>query len=109
MPGLWKNFHGKLVHDHWKVYFSYDGCKHVACNAHHLRDVDYLKKQFQQTWAGEMVTLLVNIKNTLADLPPEQDSLSPGQIILFAQQYDGLVKKGLAENPYTAAKRRRVG
>ncbi|UOA09710.1 hypothetical protein [Methylobacter sp. S3L5C] len=46
-----------------------------------------------------MVTLLVNIKNTLADLPPEQVSLSLGQIILFKQQYDGLVKKGLAENP----------
>ena len=102
--GILENFHGKLVHDHWKVYFSYDGCEHVACNAHHLRELDYLEKQFQQIWAGEMATLLVNIKNTLADLRSEQDSLSPEQLILFEQQYDGLVKKGLAENPYTEAK-----
>ena len=31
-------------------------------------------------------------------------ALSPEQLILFEQQYDGLVKKGLAENPYTEAK-----
>lgn len=102
--GILEDFHGKLVHDHWKVYFSFDGCEHFACNAHHLRELDYLEKQFQQTWAGEMATLLVNIKNTIADLPPEQDSFSPEQIILFEQQYDGLVKKGLEENPYTEAK-----
>ena len=51
-----------------------------------------------------MATLLVNVKNTLASLPPEQDSLGPGQIILFEYQYDDLVKKGLEENPYTEAK-----
>lgn len=102
--GILGNFHGKLVHDHWKVYFSYDGCEHVACNAHHLRELDYLEKQFQQTWAGEMATLLVNIKNTIADLQPEQDSLSPGQILLFEHQYDDLVKMGLEENPYSEAK-----
>lgn len=101
--GILENFHGKLVHDHWKVYFSYDGCEHAACNAHHLRELDYLEKQFQQPWAGEMATLLVNIKNTLADLPLEQDSLSPGQLILFEQQYDVLIKKGLEAYPYTEA------
>ncbi len=102
--GILESFHGTLVHDHWKVYFSFDGCEHAACNAHHLRELDYLEKQFQQTWAGEMATLLVNIKNTITGLPPEQDSLSSGQIILFEQQYDDLIKTGLEENPYTEAK-----
>ncbi|UOA10709.1 transposase [Methylobacter sp. S3L5C] len=47
--GILENFHGKLVLDHWKVYFSYYGYELVACNAHHLRELDYLKKPFIQT------------------------------------------------------------
>lgn len=101
--GILENFQGKLVHDHWKAYFNYENCEHIACNAHHLRELDYLEKQYQQKWAGEMATLLVTIKNTIADTPPEQKALSSEQLILFEHQYDSLVKKGLEENPFTAA------
>jgi transposase len=101
--GILAGFKGKLVHDHWKAYFSYEDCEHIACNAHHLRELVYLEKQFQQRWAGEMATLLVKIKNTIADLPPAQDSLGLEQLLLFEHQYDSLIKMGLTENPYTLA------
>ena len=100
--GILDNFRGKLVHDHWKAYFNYDHCGHVACNAHHLRELAYLEKHYQQTWAGEMATLLVDIKNAVEDTPPGLNHLSSAQRLLFDRHYDTLVEKGLAENPFMA-------
>jgi len=34
--GVLEGYQGKLVHDHWKPYFAYEDCEHIACNAHHL-------------------------------------------------------------------------
>ena len=36
--GVLPFFTGILCHDHWKPYFQYT-CKHVLCNAHHLREL----------------------------------------------------------------------
>ena len=101
--GILDDFRGKLVHDHWKAYFNYEKCEHVACNAHHLRELAYLEKQYQQTWAGEMATLLVDIKKEIEDTRPGQNSLNPAQLLLFDRRYDALVEKGLAENPFITA------
>jgi transposase len=35
--GILQGFTGKMVHDHWKVYFTYEQSEHGLCNAHHLR------------------------------------------------------------------------
>ena len=40
--GILPEFKGKLVHDHWKSYYSYEDIEHVLCNAHHLRELRFL-------------------------------------------------------------------
>jgi len=101
--GILEGYQGKLVHDHWKTYFAYDECEHIACNAHHLRELLYIEKQFQQPWAGEMATLLVEIKNTIDETKPEKDQLSKEQLLLFEKRYDALITTGLEKNPFVTA------
>ncbi len=52
------NFCGRLIHDFWKPYLSYN-CKHGLCNAHHLRELTFLFEQQDQTWAKNMFDLLL--------------------------------------------------
>ena len=101
--GVLEGYQGKLVHDHWKPYFSYGDCEHIACNAHHLRELSYIEKQYQQPWAGETATLLVEIKNEIDRVRDEQKQLSKEQLLIFEKRYDALISKGLEQNPYVPA------
>lgn len=56
--GILENFTGYLVHDHWKPYYKYEGCRHVLCNAHHKRELTRAWEQDGQNWAKEMEALL---------------------------------------------------
>ncbi|NJN59626.1 MAG: transposase, partial [Leptolyngbyaceae cyanobacterium SL_5_9] len=48
-------FAGKAVHDSWVSYGSYEGCRHDLCNAHHLRELTFIFKRYQQPWAFQMI------------------------------------------------------
>ena len=48
-------FDGKAVHDGWKSYQTY-AYEHFLCNAHHLRELQYILERYGQWW-GEHVIL----------------------------------------------------
>ena len=58
--GILPELKGIACHDHWKPYFNYN-TEHALCNAHHLRELSYLKKQYKQDFAPEMAELLTSI------------------------------------------------
>jgi transposase len=97
--GILPAFEGRAVHDHWSPYFTYDHCQHALCNAHHLRDLLFVVERYEQTWAAEMVRLLLDIKAEVDAAPVDQMSLPPDRLAHYERRYDELVAQGLEANP----------
>jgi transposase len=96
--GILTDFKGTATHDHWKPYFKYEDCNHSLCNAHHLRELKFLEKQYQQNWSKKMAALLLEIKEVVEKTPDQQLTLF--QIETFEHQYNDIVNEGFEENPH---------
>jgi transposase len=95
-------FKGKAIHDGWKSYGDYD-CEHFLCNAHHLRELQFILERYEQPWAFQMSLLLVTI---LRQVQTAQDqghtALPPQQLQAFEARYRDILDQGLAANPILA-------
>lgn len=92
--GVLPNCHGWAVHDGLKSYFSFETVRHALCNAHHLRELEFVLEQYQATWAEDMQKLLLKMKRLR-----EQDGLSQNTLHNLEGQYDGLIEKGFNAFP----------
>jgi transposase len=91
---------GIVVHDGYYSYERYPDLVHVRCNAHHLRELLFIEEQHRQAWAGDMVKLLVEIKDTVAAAQMRGLlALSEAQQADFVRRYDELLRQGLETNP----------
>jgi transposase len=93
------SFEGVSVHDGLASYGKYDST-HALCNAHHLRELRFIVERYEQDWASDMMTLLVEIKTTIAiTQAAEETSLTFFQIADFEQRYQDIIAAGLIANP----------
>jgi transposase len=98
--GILPAFHGTAVHDYWQSYFQSPQAAHGLCNAHHLRELQFIAEQYQQGWAAEMMSLLREIKQAVDSAQEQKQShLAAGRRREFARRYDALVAQGLAAHP----------
>ncbi len=97
--GILPLFQGRAIHDHWQSYFTFDHCQHALCNAHHLRELQFVVDQYQQPWAEEMGQLLLDIKAEVEATSLEQISLAPQRLTWFEMRYNELISQGLEANP----------
>jgi hypothetical protein len=97
--GILPEFKGRAVHDHWQSYFTFKDCQHALCNAHHLRELQFVVDQYGQAWAQEMMQLLLDIKAEVDAALSEQMSLPPERLAHFEQRYNELIVQGLEANP----------
>jgi len=97
--GIFPVFKGKAMHDGYRSYFQYEAILNALCNAHHLRDLIFVRDQYQQTWAAEMIHLLLEIKSAVEASPPEWQSLLPDQLANFEARYDAILASGLRTCP----------
>ena len=58
--GVLPEFEGRACHDHWKAYFQYEQCIHVLCNAHHLRELEWIVENEGKDWAQQMQQFLLD-------------------------------------------------
>ena len=58
--GIIPKYTGILIHDHWKPYLGYD-CEHGLCNAHHLRELQWVIDFKKQKWATSLKKFLIKL------------------------------------------------
>jgi transposase len=93
------NFEGVSVHDGLASYGKYDST-HALCNAHHLRELRFIVERYEQDWANDMMTLLVEIKTNIAIAQAAgETSLALIQIADFERRYQEIIEAGLIANP----------
>ncbi len=95
LPG----FEGKALHDGWKSYEGYD-CDHFLCNAHHLRELQFIQQRYDQPWAFQMSLLLVTILRQVQAAQAEAHTALPAeQLQAFEARYQAILDQGFAANP----------
>jgi transposase len=100
--GILPEFKGKAIHDGWKSYGLYD-CEHFLCNAHHLRELQFIWERYAQPWTVQMRLLLVTILRQVQELQRQgQSGLPPDQRQAFIARYLAVIDQGLAANPSIA-------
>jgi transposase len=91
---------GWSIHDYWKAYLKYPHTRHGLCNAHNVRDLIFILEVEKQAWAGEMLDLLLQIKQTVESAKERNlTALCAEQIAAFEVHYDQIVTAGLLINP----------
>jgi transposase len=101
--GILPLFSGWAVHDHWSSYLKFILCQHAFCNAHHLRELQFVTDQYEQPWADEMAQLLCDIKAEVTEEVIESDetatSLSQPRLAHYEAEYDAILQRGFVLNP----------
>ncbi len=103
-------YRGVSVHDGWKPYRTYSGCRHALCNIHHLRELTFLEEQYAQTWAKDLKALLREMKAATDRARADGVAgLAPKERDCFVTRYEHLLATGLAANPPPTRQPRRRG
>jgi transposase len=93
--GIIPNYEGTLVHDHWKPYLGY-GCRHGLCNAHHLRELQWVIDFKKHKWAKSMRSFLARLNE---EVIASGGSLSDAMQIKKETRFKEILKKAKGECP----------
>ena len=89
-----------VVHDHWASYGAFTECQHAYCNAHHLRELQFITDRYEQPWAEKLAHLLREMKKAVETAQAAgHKALPPAQRAAFQARYDALLDQGFRANP----------
>jgi transposase len=98
--GMVTQFHGTSVHDGLQSYQGYF-FPHAFGNVHHLRELTFVAEELQQAWAGQMIDLLLEMKQSVEYAQAcGQSELDRLTRLRLRERYEELVAAGYAANPY---------
>src|SRR3990172_4148908 len=93
-------FSGYAIHDAWRAYLAYHGCRHGLCNAHHLRELVFLEEQECQRWAKTMRLLLLWAKRRVDEAKQVgKTELEAKTRQVIEQRYRRILAVGFKLNP----------
>ncbi len=102
-------FLGRLIHDHWKSYFHFD-CLHGLCNTHHLRELLFIFEEEKQEWAGDMMKLLLDMRDfTLTRKNEGISQLTDAGKDPWLKRYRAIIRQGWKDNPLIKPKKKKRG
>jgi transposase len=98
--GILPGYRGVSVHDGWKPYRRYTQCRHALCNIHHLRELTFLQEAYDQAWAKDLKTLLLEMKTAVEQARLRGEArVGDAERSAFVTRYENLLASGLAANP----------
>jgi transposase len=100
--GILPRFTGWALHDHWASYLAFEQCDHAFCNAHHLRELQFITEQYAQPWASEMSRLLYDLKAEVAEVTEvasDAHALAPDRLVHYEAAYAAILQRGFQANP----------
>ena len=104
------NFHGVAIHDCWAPYWKFD-VLHAICCAHLLRELNgIIENHPEQTWAPRFKKLLLDMKKSQEEaIAMNLASADDHKVAYYAEEYDTIIKIGLAENPMVQTEAKKKG
>lgn len=91
---------GWSIHDAWQPYLKYPEAKHGLCNAHHVRELEFIIERYSQPWAKDFLALLLNMKWQVDKAKSQgQSTFSQLQLAAFEVYYDQIIERGVRANP----------
>ncbi len=92
--GILSGYKGVAVHDGFSAYDQYAQCRHSLCNAHLLRELNYVIETSKSNWASKMKKLLLDIKTAVGEAHEAgKKRLAVRQKKEFLSQYDRIVSE----------------
>lgn len=99
--GLLSQYKGINIHDCWSSYWQYPDIVHAICNAHILRELNFVTDNYpEQTWNDKFRNLLLEMKSVKERILSEGGAeLTKEDEIKFLTWYDEIIKLAYQENP----------
>ena len=96
--GILENYKWKAVHDHLAAYKTFEDILHIFCNAHHLRELDWVVENEKKKWAKKMIELLLEILSMVWKALEEGNSkLSDEELLSNSNRYRNILSEGEKE------------
>jgi transposase len=97
--GILVHFKGRLIHDCLWGYFEWP-CLHGLCNAHLVRELNFIFETFHQDWAEKMRRILLDMNERVNELKLlGRIRLSHTELASWIKRYEALLAAGYAANP----------
>jgi transposase len=92
-------YEGIAVHDHWRPYNKYS-CSHSFCNAHHLRELNFITMSEKVVWSESMHTLLTKMNKEVHKAKERgKEHFSEDKVAQFSQYYDDICRGAMLYYP----------
>lgn len=98
--GILPNIRGIVIHDYWKPYMNYYQCRHALCNAHHLRELEFIHERTNKAWAKQMINLLLRTNHIVSAYKARgKEGLPPKTIACVEKRYNQIMTILFNETP----------
>lgn len=99
--GVLIGYTGTAVHDCMGAYYKYQDCIHALCNAHLLRELEWVCDYTSQSWAAKMQDLLLKMKAVKEKyIETDKTELSCYYSRKFAGEYTEIIELAKSEVPF---------
>jgi transposase len=88
---------GKIIHDCWSSYLSYDHCGHGLCGSHLLRELTFIIETNGYAWAKNMKRLLQETCVKVSKSPEKK--LDDKALVNLQKRYRNILTRGTKELP----------